>query len=73
MKPPTLERPMVRRNDVAVKIDADIVRKAKIVAAYKEVSLAQYLSEVLGPTVDRDLKEHSRRELEGEAKPKRTP
>jgi hypothetical protein len=59
---------MARRQDTAVKVDAEVIRKAKIVAAYKDVSLAEYLSEALRPIVDRDLVDYSRRSLEGEAK-----
>jgi hypothetical protein len=57
---------MVRRKDVAVKIDAEVVRQAKIVAAYKDVSLAEYMSEAIRPIVERDLREHSRKALEGD-------
>jgi hypothetical protein len=73
------EQPMTRRNDVAVKIDAEVTRIAKIVAAHKDISLAEYLSETLKPIVERDLREYSRRALEagekeeGRSKPKRTP
>jgi hypothetical protein len=52
----------VKRNDVPVKLDADVVRDAKIVAAYKAKSLAEYLSELVRPLVARDLEqEHARR------------
>jgi len=49
----------VARNDVAVKLDADIVRKAKHVvinrrASQKGLTLAEYLSELLKPLVERD-------------------
>jgi hypothetical protein len=52
---------VARRNDVAVKIDADVARVAKIVASFKDISLAEYLTETLRPVVERDLREHSRR------------
>jgi hypothetical protein len=56
------EQPMVRRNDTAVKMDAEVVRDAKIVAAYKERSLAEYLSELVRPLIARDMEqEHARR------------
>ncbi len=56
------DRPMTRRNDVPVKIDADVVRVAKIAAAYKDVSLAEYISERLRPLVAEDVdREHSKR------------
>ena len=56
-----LERPMAKRNDVPVKVDADVVRVAKIAAAYKGLSLAEYLSETLRPIVFRDVEsEHAK-------------
>ena len=56
------ERTMVRRNDQTVKLDAEVARDAKIVAAYKDMSLAEYLSELIRPVVARDLEsEHERK------------
>ncbi len=46
---------MVRRNDTAAKIDSGVVADAKIVAAFRGITLAEYLSEILRPTVSRDL------------------
>jgi hypothetical protein len=46
---------MAKRIDIAVKIDAEVVRLGKIVAAYKDISLAEYFSENLMPLVLRDL------------------
>jgi len=59
-----------KRNDVSVKIDAEAVRVAKIVAAYEDKSLAEYLSNL--------VLEHAIRELEikqsaGSSLPKRKP
>ena len=62
---------MVRRKDVPVKIDAEVVRQAKIVAAYKDTSLAEYMSELLRPIVERDLREYSRRSLGEDHDPRR--
>jgi hypothetical protein len=67
MRLATADREMTRRNDAAVKIDAELVRKAKVVASFKDMSLAEYLSEVLRPIIDRDLRDHSRRALGDEA------
>lgn len=64
---------MARRHDMAVKVDAEIVRKAKIVAAFKDVSLAEYLSEALRPIVDRELREFSQRSLDVKPEPKPAP
>jgi hypothetical protein len=49
------DRPMTKRNDVPVKIDAEVIRVAKIAAAYRELSLAEYLSERLRPIVAEDV------------------
>jgi hypothetical protein len=56
-----LESPMAKRNDVPVKVDADVIHVAKIAAAYKGLSLAEYLSETLRPIVSRDIEsEHAK-------------
>lgn len=49
-----LDMPRAKRNDVPAKLDADVVRKAKYVALGNDVSLAEYLSGLLKPLVDRD-------------------
>lgn len=54
---------MSKRSDVTVKIDGELARMAKIVAAYKDVTLAEYLTETLKPIVSRELREYSRRSL----------
>jgi hypothetical protein len=58
-----MEQTMVRRNDLAVKIDAEVISEAKMVAASKGISLAEYLSEVLRPIVHRDLEAETARRL----------
>jgi hypothetical protein len=53
---------MAKRNDVSVKIDAEVVALAKMVASSREQSLAEYLSVTLDPIVRRDLdQEYARR------------
>jgi hypothetical protein len=49
-------RPKTGENNVAAKIDAETLRKAKIVAGFKDKTIAQYLTEVVAPAVDRDLR-----------------
>lgn len=44
-----------KRNDVPVKLDAEVARKAKMVAASQDKSLAEYISETLRPIVNRAL------------------
>jgi predicted DNA binding CopG/RHH family protein len=52
---------MAKRNDVPVKVDSEVIRVAKIAAAYKGLSLAEYLSETLRPIVARDVEqEHAK-------------
>jgi hypothetical protein len=66
----------VARNDVAVKLDAEVVRVARIVAAYRNIPMAEYLSEILRPIVNRDLEEEAKRSGKpgpGPARPKGKP
>lgn len=44
-----------RRFNMLVRMDDEIIGKAKKVAALRGVSLAEYLAGILGPVVDRDL------------------
>jgi predicted HicB family RNase H-like nuclease len=39
---------------VAVKIERSLAGKAKMIATDKNVSLAEYISEIIRPTVERD-------------------
>jgi hypothetical protein len=54
----------VARPDVTVKMDGQTVRKAKMVAASRGIPLAQYLTEIVAPIVDRDLAEATRKALD---------
>ncbi len=52
---------MAKRNDVPVKMDAEVVRKAKIVAAYRGQTLAEFVSQTIGSIVDGLIEqEHAR-------------
>jgi hypothetical protein len=51
------------RNDVAVKLDAQVVKEAKMVAAARDTTLAEYLSELLRPIVHKHLEEETDRML----------
>ncbi len=44
-----------RRFNTLVRLDDDLVIRAKKVAALKGISLAEYFSDTLRPIVDRDL------------------
>jgi hypothetical protein len=45
----------MKRNDVSVKIDADVYRMVRTVAAWRGVSAAEYLSQLVRPAVTADL------------------
>ncbi len=47
-----------KRNDLAVKIDAEVIREARIVAAFEEVQLAELLSNILRPIISKLLEKH---------------
>lgn len=49
------EMPRKKRNDTAVKIDVEIARKARTISSYYERSLAEYLSELMKPVVDKEF------------------
>jgi hypothetical protein len=63
------EQPMAKRNDVPVKMDAEVVRKAKIVASYRGQTLAEFLSDTLGAIVA-DLLEAEHAKEAARSKPK---
>jgi hypothetical protein len=46
-----------KRTDVPVRIDTEVVKDARLVAAYRDVSLAQYISDLIRPLVARDVDE----------------
>jgi hypothetical protein len=52
---PNTTAEMPPRNDVSVKLDARVARDAKLVATYRGISVAEYISEVLRPIVAKDL------------------
>lgn len=43
------------RDDVVVKVDRGVIAKARYVADNRRIPLAEYLSEVLRPTVGKDF------------------
>ena len=55
-----MDRPMAKRNDGVAKIDEAVLDDARIVAAYRKKTLAEYLSEVLRPIVASHKAEHAR-------------
>jgi hypothetical protein len=57
---------VMARNDVTVKLDATVARKAKMIAAARDITVAEYLSEILRPIVQRDLGAESAKMLRSE-------
>lgn len=49
------------RNDVPIKVDAEVYRFAKAVAALRSITLAEYVSEILRPIVSKDFDAEHRR------------
>lgn len=47
-----------KRNDVPAKIDAEVMRVARIVAAYEEIDIAELVSEILRPVLAKRLESH---------------
>jgi len=60
------------RNDVTVKVDAQVAKEAKMVAAARNITVAEYISEILRPIVHADLRAETSTILndKGEATPK---
>ena len=65
------EKRGVARPDVAVKMDREVVRVAKMVASARGIPLAQYLTEVVRPIARRDLEEETRKAIGGKPEPPR--
>lgn len=59
-------RPMSKRNDTSVKIDTDAVADARIAAAFKGQTLAEYISIVVGEAAKRDIEEGYRQRSQPE-------
>jgi len=55
------EKDQTKRNDVPVKVDAHVVQRGRIAAAYKGVSLAEYFSETLRPIIEADIEREHRK------------
>lgn len=53
----TVTMPRPKRDDTSVKISSAVYRKAKMVAAYRGITLAEYLSSLLESPVDQDYQQ----------------
>jgi hypothetical protein len=47
---------MSRHERMNVKVDAQLVHKAKVVAAAQHMTLSDYISALLGPQIEQDLR-----------------
>ena len=50
-------RPPTGRNDATAKLDADVLRQAKHVAAYRGMTLAEFLTKVVRPAVEKEMQQ----------------
>lgn len=74
MDAPTLERPMAKvkgrpkkpgGEGTPVRIDSEIVSKARYLAARRDVALSDYLSDILRGPVDREFAKAAKDIMEG--------
>jgi hypothetical protein len=66
----TTSEAAVARNDLAVKMGADVVKMAKVVALNRNITLAEYLTERIRPFVEADY-ERALAEMAREVKSQR--
>lgn len=67
----TIKEPSrAKRIDVTVKLDAGVVRDAKIVAAYQDKSVAEVLSDFLRPIVAKALADEQTKNARAAESPK---
>ncbi len=58
VEPQTVPKPKPdkpKRDDISVKVDKEVIRLARTIAAFRDLNLAEYLSETLRPIVTRDV------------------
>jgi hypothetical protein len=51
----------IKRNDTVVKVDCEVIDDARKVAALREMTLAEYLTEIVRPIARRDLQAEAQR------------
>jgi hypothetical protein len=68
-----LETPMTKRNDVSVKMDAQVVEDCRIAASFRKMTLAEYLSETMREAAKRDIDEGYAQRAAAQAKPQAPP
>lgn len=67
------ERPMAAKKQsrtATARLDAEIIRKANIIAAFRGVSTPDYLTSLVGPLVDRDFEQEVERASKRKDRPK---
>jgi hypothetical protein len=64
---------MTKRNDVSVKMDAKVVEDCRIAAAFRGVSLAEYISETMREAAQRDIDEGYRQRDQPAGRPRKGP
>lgn len=62
--------PKPKRNDSSVKIESGIVRKARLITDFRDATLAEYLSDLLRPLVERDYDQFKRDIQQEDKKPR---
>lgn len=62
-------RPTKGRNDVTARMDAELLRKVKFVSQYKGETIAELLTRIVEPIIDREMRELAVLEVE-RTKPK---
>jgi hypothetical protein len=56
-RPDEKDMARIKRTDIAVKLDVNVAKLARIVAADRGIPFAEYISQALKPIVERDAKE----------------
>jgi hypothetical protein len=54
------------KEDMPVKIEHDVYRKLRVVAAWHNVGMSKYLSQVLGPILDKEMGKMAREVTKGQ-------
>lgn len=47
-----------KRNDLITKVDAQVLRMARLIAAYEDIPISELLSEILRPALEKRLEKH---------------
>lgn len=61
---------MVKRNDQSVKMDIEVIGDCRIAAAFKGMTLAEYLSETMRVAARKDIEEGYALRAAGKSRPR---